>query len=304
MNELHELNSTQDSQETVLSMLPYDHAFLEAELGLSKVFVTNYGLDCEDSLAGERERLICVEEVTGGAVRHSLDLQEKQRGIYTELADADDCYIALLDTKQATEAEESEKLVQLAFEQKEQTELNQKAAELRAELANYATNSPGYHKSLHEKNSLLGQKFVTSGATISQLQAEIDGIRSDELPALEARIAKELEHIMQLYTSVLSITEQIGSLPAPADDPKNQLLYRNGGGAKPTPRATITSHATAMTEHEQSSTEASQNGISTSRHRQLGVAAVQSVVEEGGFLKRIRINFSPFKDASVTTQAL
>jgi len=80
---------------------------------------------------------------------------------------------------------------------------------------------------LHEKNGLLRQKFVSSGATISQLQAEIDGIRSDELPALEARIAEELEHIMQLYASVLSITEKIGNLPAPADDPKNQILYRD-----------------------------------------------------------------------------
>jgi len=143
MNELHELSPTPHSQETVLDMLPYDHAFLEAELGRSKDFVTNYGLDCEASLAVEEERLICVKAVTDGAVRHSLGLQEKQRGIYTELAAADECYIALLDTKKATEAEEGEKLGELAIEQAEQDKLNKEAAKIKTELANYATNTKG-----------------------------------------------------------------------------------------------------------------------------------------------------------------
>lgn len=283
MNELHEPSPTQDSQETVLSLLPYNHTLLEEKLLLSKDFVTKFGLNCAASLAAERERLICVEVVTGGAVQHSLDLQEKQRGVYTKLADADNCYIALFDTKQATEAEESGKQVQLALEQKEQTELNQKAAEIRDELANYATNAPAYHKSLHEKNSRLGQAFVYSGAKISQLQAEINGIRSDELPALEAKIAKQLAYINQLLASLLSITEQIGSLPDPADDPKNQLLYQNGGGSsyvKPS-MDSVTPVAKA---------ESTTNETKAERHRELGASAVIQSVEEGGRLKRIIVS--------------
>ena len=286
-HELHELSPTSHSQETALDMLPYDHAFLEAELGRSKDFVTNYGLDCEASLAVEEERLICVKAVTGGAVQHSLELQDKQRSIYTELADADDYYIALLDAKQATEAEKGEKQGQLAFEQTEQDKLNKEAAKIKAELANYATNTKGYHQSLHEKNSLLGQKFVTSGATISQLQAEIDGISSEKLPILEARIAQELEHIMQLYASVLSITEKIGNLPAPADDPKNQILYRDSGDAIYYQRKIGTDN-TALTEHELSQT----NNSPAPRTRALGSAAIQSVVEDHhGILQRIRVSF-------------
>jgi hypothetical protein len=268
-------------------MLPYDHAFLEAELGRSKVFVTNYGLDCEASLAVEEERLICVKAVTGGAVQHSLELQDKQRGIYSELADADDYYIDLLDAKQATEAEKVEKQGKLVLEQAKQDKLNTKAAEIKAELAKVATNTKGYHQSLHEKNSLLGQEFVASGATISQLQSAIDGISSEKLPNLEARIATQLEHIMQLYASVLSITEKIGSLPAPADDPKNQILYRDSGGAIYYQRK-IEADNTALTGHELSRTKNSP----APRTRALGSAAIQSVVEDHhGILQRIRVSF-------------
>lgn len=287
MNELPELSElypTQNSQE-VLSMLPYDHASLEAALGRSKDFIANYAVDCAASLDAEKHRVVCVEAVTGVAVQHSLDLQEKQRGIYTELADADDCYVALLDTKQAIEAEEAEKQSQLALEQTEQTELNQKAAGINAELANYATNTPGYHRILQDRRSHLGQDFVASGAKISQLQAEIDGIRSDELPALEARIAKELAHIMQLYAAVLSVTEQIGNLPAPADDPKNRILYQNSSGSsyvKPTmDNATLVAPA-ELTTHE----------TGAERHRKLGASAVSKAVEDkDGFLRRIVVSF-------------
>lgn len=281
---MNELDPTQNPQE-VLNMLPYDHAALVEKLKRSGDFVSNFKVDCEASLVAEKHRVVCVEAVTGVAVQHSLELQEKQRGIYTELADADDCYVALLDTKQAIETDEAEKQGQLALEQEQQEKLNVSAKELQSRIKESVVDDSrgNYLSSLHEGRERLGSQLFYSGVKISQLQAEIDGIRSDELPALEARIAKELEHIMKLYAAVLSVTGQIGNLPAPADDPRNRILYQNSSGSsyvKP-----IVDSVTLVAKAELTTSE-----IQAERHRKLGASAVVQSVVEGGRLKRIIVS--------------
>jgi|GEM_PF-1903401 len=295
MNELYELNPT--PQEAVLQMLPYDHAALAHKLGLSIEFVKNYGADCAASLAGERERLICVEAVTGEAVQHSLDRQEKLSAAYTELADAGNVYIALLDTKKETEVEAGEKQGQLTLEQANQEKLNVSAKELQGRISESAANQSrgSYLSGLHEGRDRLGSSLFYSGVKISQLQSEIDGIRIEELPALEAKIATQLEHIMKLHAAVSAIVEEIEHLPAPADDPKNHDLYRVSGGARHYQRAIDTTTPSSGRELPQA--DNSQNELPTSRPRKIGVTAVQ-LVEEGGILKRILVNMRPSRETT------
>ena len=283
-------------RETEPGQLFFNFEALANSLRESAGRVENYGTDCDDSLAAEQNRVRALEEVSAEAKQYSLGLQDQLRGSYNELSQASKSYIALLGTKQATETVADEKQAALESEQANQQQLNDSAKQvhdcLKAVVINKDVDGDrnGYHRSLQEKRSNLGNELFYSGGNISRLQAELEGIRSEEIPALEARIEQELTRVERLHAAVTAITEQIGDLVVPADDPSKQELLRVRGNAIANRK--ISNAVTTMPE-----AMAPVNELPAPRPRKIGEAAVRSLDIAGGFLERTHttVNLVPTK---------
>ena len=274
-------------RETEPGQLPFNFEELAVSLRDSAGRVEHYGADCDASLAAEQDRVRALEEVSDEAKRHSLGLQEQLRGSYNELSQASNSYIALLDAKQATETVADEKQSALDSEQTNQQRLNDSASQLLERIAalnvnkDVEGNRDNYNRDLQERRERLGGELFYSGGNISKLQAEIEGIRSEEIPPLENRIVQELARVTRLYAEVTAITEQIGNLVVPTDDPSKQELLKVRGN-------TIDNRKISYTVTTMPEVGAPANVLPAGRPRIVGAAAVSSLVIGGGILGRTR----------------
>jgi chromosome segregation ATPase len=299
MNELSP--PTQSPQETVvgqlpfdveeLNKLPFDSHELVIEIRTSADRVNEFEADCQADLAAERERLSRIEEVSDEAIQHGGGLQAQQLETFNALAQASVNYLKLVADKQTMTTVVAEKQVELAKEHTIQAQSSDRAYELQARLNNSATNTAGYNRSLQEGRTNLGSELFYAGAKISKLQSDLNNISTDQLPALEAEIAREAKHITQLRAAISASSEQIEQLVAPADDPENQELFRVSGGARHSQQVTAAVESPVIAGLDPAASETPPTTLPAPRPRVIGEVAVRLV--GGGRLSQEHVQLIP-----------